>query len=117
MALGERLKQARILKNISQEYMANALNVSQKTYSNFENNKSSPSFSQIEEISKILETSVLTFLAEEKMAFYQTNSSGANNGLVINQLSERLIEQYEMHIKRLEEEVSYLKSLLDKLVK
>lgn len=117
MALGERLKQARILKNISQEYMANALNVSQKTYSNFENNKSSPSFSQIEEISKILETSVLFFLAEEKMAFYQTNSSGANNGLVINQLSERLIEQYEMHIKRLEEEVSYLKSLLDKLVK
>lgn len=117
MALGEKLKQARLNKNFSQEYMAEVLNVSQKTYSNFENNKTKPDFSQIEEISKVLETSVLGFLADEKLAFYQTNSTGANNGLVINQLSEKIMEQYELRIKKLDEENKYLKSLLDKFVK
>ena len=36
---------------------------------------------------------------------------------VVNNLSEKLIEQYELRIKKLEEENKYLKSLLDKFVK
>ena len=116
MSLGEKLKQARLTKNFSQEYMAEVLQISQKTYSNLENNKTKPDFSQIEEISKILETSILEFLSGENMSFYQ-NNSGVNNGFVVNNLSEKLIEQYELRIKKLEEENKYLKSLLDKFVK
>lgn len=116
MALGEKLKQARLLKNFSQEYMAESLQVSQKTYSNFENNKTKPDFSQIEKISSLLETSILDFLSEDRLSFYQTNSTGANNGLVINQLSEKIFEQYEMRIKKLDEENAYLKTLLDKFL-
>ena len=116
MSLGEKLKQARLTKNFSQEYMAEVLQISQKTYSNFENNKTKPDFSQIEEISKILETSILEFLSDENMSFYQ-NNSGVNNGFVVNNLSEKLIEQYELRIKKLEEETKYLKNLLDKFVK
>jgi DNA-binding XRE family transcriptional regulator len=44
MTLGEKLKKARINKNFTQEYLAEVLNVSQKTYSNFENDKSKPDF-------------------------------------------------------------------------
>jgi transcriptional regulator with XRE-family HTH domain len=117
MALGDKLKQARLKKNISQEYMAEVLDISQKTYSNFENNKTTPNFSQIEEISKILEVSVLDFLSHnDKMSFYQTNT-GTNNGYVVNNLPEKLIEQYELRVKKLEEEIVYLKSLLNKFVK
>ena len=53
VSLGEKLKQARLNKNISQEYMAEVLDISQKTYSNFENNKTIPNFSQIEKIANI----------------------------------------------------------------
>ena len=116
MSLGEKLKQARLTKNFSQEYMAEVLQISQKTYSNFENNKTKPDFCQIEEISKVLETSILEFLSSENMSFYH-NNSGVNNGFVINNLSEKLIEQYELRIKKLEEETKYLKNLLDKFVK
>ena len=116
MSLGEKLKQARLTKKFSQEYMAEVLQISQKTYSNFENNKTKPDFCQIEEISKVLETSILEFLSSENMSFYQ-NNSGVNNGFVVNNLSEKLIEQYELRIKKLEEENKYLKSLLDKFVK
>ncbi|MDY0932587.1 helix-turn-helix transcriptional regulator [Chryseobacterium sp. CFBP8996] len=35
------------------------LNISQKTYSNFENDKSKPGFSQVEEMAKVLDVSVL----------------------------------------------------------
>ena len=52
MSLGEKLKQARLTKNFSQEYMAEVLQISQKTYSNFENNKTKPDFSQIEDVLK-----------------------------------------------------------------
>ncbi|WP_435525228.1 helix-turn-helix domain-containing protein [Chryseobacterium indoltheticum] len=54
MTLGEKLKKARINKNFTQEYLAEMLNVSQKTYSNFENDKSKPGFSQVEEMAKVL---------------------------------------------------------------
>ena len=108
MSLGEKLKQARLTKNFSQEYMAEVLQISQKTYSNFENNKTKPDFSQIEEISKVLETSILEFLSDEKLAFNYTDVKGGNNGFVINNVSEKLIEQYELRIKKLEEESMYL---------
>lgn len=117
MIIGNKLKHARLSKNLSQEYMAEALNISQKTYSNFENDKSTPNFAQMEEISKILEVSIFDFLSDEKMTFYQSNSSGSNNGLVINSISEKLMEQYELRISALQEEITYLKSLLNTFVK
>ena len=117
MSLGKKLKQARLNKNLSQDFMAEMLEVSQKTYFNFENNKTTPNFSQIEEISKILDISILDFLEDtEKYNFYQ-NNTGTNNGFVVNNFSEKLIEQYELRIKKLEEENAYLKSLLDRMLK
>lgn len=117
MALGEKLKQARLKKRFSQEYMAEMLDVSQKTYSNFENDKTTPSLSQIEKIAETLETSVLDFLSSEKISFNQSNFTATNNGLILNNLSEKIIEQYELRIKKQEEEIAYLKGLLDKFVK
>ena len=84
---------------------------------NFENNKTKPDFSQIEEISKILETSILEFLTDNSFQFNTHINEGGNNGFVINNVSEKLIEQYELRIKKLEEETKYLKNLLDKFVK
>lgn len=117
MDLGEKLKQALLRKGFSQEYMAEMLDVSQKTYSNFENNRTKPNFAQIEKISNVLEVSILDFLSNESLSFYNTDNKGGNNGLVINQVSEKLIEQYELHIKKLEDEISYLKELLNKFIK
>ena len=117
MSLGEKLKQARLTKNFSQEYMAEVLQISQKTYSNFENNKTKPDFCQIEEISKVLETSILEFLTDNSFQFNTHNNERRNNGFVINKKKKKLIEQYELRIKKLEEENKYLKSLLDKFVK
>lgn len=111
MTLGEKLKKARINKNFTQEYLAEMLNVSQKTYSNFENDKSKPGFSQVEEMATVLDVSVLDFLSGDVLSFNYDNTHGGNNGFIYqNQLPEKLIEQYEERIKELKEQVDYWKS-------
>ncbi|MDR6922242.1 MULTISPECIES: helix-turn-helix domain-containing protein [Chryseobacterium] len=115
MTLGEKLKKARISKNLTQEYLAEVLNVSQKTYSNFENDKSKPAFSQVEDIAKVLEVSVLDFLSNDGLSFHYDNVHGGNNGFIYqNQLPEKLIEQYEQRLKDKDAEIIYLRQLLDK---
>lgn len=109
MTLGEKLKKARINKNFTQEYLAEMLNVSQKTYSNFENDKSKPGFSQVEEMATVLDMSVLDFLSGDNVTINSTN--GDHSGFIYqNQLPEKLIEQYEERIKELKEQIDYWKS-------
>jgi len=111
MTLGEKLKKARINKNFTQEYLAEMLSVSQKTYSNFENDKSKPGFSQVEEMAKVLDVSVLDFLNGDGLSFNYDNTHGGNNGFIYqNQLPEKLIEQYEERIKELKEQLEYWKN-------
>ena len=109
MTLGEKLKKARINKNFTQEYLAEVLNVSQKTYSNFENDKSKPAFAQVEDIARHLDVSVLDFLSGDSVTINSTN--GDHSGFIYqNQLPDKLIEQYEERIKELKEQVNYWKS-------
>ncbi len=108
MTLGEKLKKTRLKKNFTQEYLADMLNVSQKTYSNFENNKTTPDFPQMEEISKILEVSVLDFLSGDNMTINNTN--GDHSGFIYqNQIPEKLIQQYESRISELKEIIEILR--------
>lgn len=111
MTLGEKLKKARINKNFTQEYLAEVLNVSQKTYSNFENDKSKPAFAQVEDIAKHLDVSVLDFLSGDSITVNQSDNKVAiaQNYATINS-SEKLIEQYEERIKELKEQVDYWKN-------
>lgn len=115
MTLGEKLKKARISKNFTQEYLAEVLNVSQKTYSNFENDKTKPSFSHVEDIAKVLDVSVLDFLTGDSITVNQNNNEVAiaQNYAEIN-TSEKLIEQYEQRLKDKDTEIAYLRKLLDK---
>lgn len=111
MTLGEKLKKARISKNFTQEYLAEVLNVSQKTYSNFENDRSKPDFHQVEDIAKALETSVLDFLSGDSITVNQNNNevAVAQNYASLN-TSAKLIEQYEERIKELKDQVAYWKN-------
>jgi transcriptional regulator with XRE-family HTH domain len=109
MTLGEKLKKARINKNFTQEYLAEVLNISQKTYSNFENGKTKPDFSQVEDIAKALEVSVLDFLSGDNITINSTN--GDHSGFIYqNQIPEKLIQQYEERIKELKEQVEFWKN-------
>jgi transcriptional regulator with XRE-family HTH domain len=55
MKIGKHLLNKRNKKRLSQQEVADYLNISQKTYSNFENDNSSPSIKQIVELNNLFE--------------------------------------------------------------
>jgi len=55
--------------------MANFLEVSQRTYSNFESNKSEPSLTQLSKLAEILEFNLLDMLQEQGVVFNNQTSS------------------------------------------
>lgn len=52
---------------------------------------------------------------QDANVFNQKNTKGNNNGIVINNLSEKLIEQYELRIQEKENYIIKLEKLVDKL--
>ena len=112
MEIGKKLRTLRAERGFTQEKMADLLSIQQASYSNLENNKGRI---DLKTIQKIAEMDVIDLLKEEGLSFNQKNKKGDNNGLVINQLSDKLIEQYEIRLKEKDEVIADLKQLIKEL--
>ena len=66
MTFGERLKQIRMDRNMSQEELATILETSKQVISRYENNQRSPKISIVEEYSKKLVVDINYLLGDEK---------------------------------------------------
>jgi transcriptional regulator with XRE-family HTH domain len=110
MIVGEKIKRYRKEKGYTQLDMAVMLDVSENTYRNIENNVSSPDIVTIDKIARFLEKGFTDLLPDECINITNTDNKGGNNGYVINNLPEKLIEQYEERIKELKEQVEYWKN-------
>ena len=113
MEIGTKIKKLRELKNFTQEYMAQQLNVSQSTYSRFEKDDSDLTISMLKQISEILDVKVEDLINfNEKFVFNNYSSNQANQGYIVNNTQKEL---YEDHILSLKNQVSHLKDLINKL--
>lgn len=121
MNIGHKLRTKRDLKKLSQQDVADTLEVSQRTYSNFESDKSEPSLTQLSKLAEVLEFNLLDMLQEQGIVFNQQNNEfkDNSNGIVLNNnyLSDKLITQYEAQIKDLQEINSLLKEKISLLKK
>ena len=115
MEIGKKLRTLRAERGFTQEKMADLLSIPQASYSNLENNKGKIDLKTIQKIAEIYEMDVIDLLKEEGLSFNQKNKKGDNNGLVINQLSDKLIEQYEIRLKEKDEVIADLKQLIKEL--
>ena len=115
MEIGKKLRTLRAERGFTQEKMADLLSIPQASYSNLENNKGRIDLKTIQKIAEIYEMDVIDLLKEEGLSFNQKNKKGDNNGLVINQLSDKLIEQYEIRLKEKDEVIADLKQLIKEL--
>jgi transcriptional regulator with XRE-family HTH domain len=115
MQIGSKLKRIRESKRISQQEIANYLNISQKTYSNIESDKSKPTLPQFSKLAEFLDFDLLELLKEQGIIFNQKNTKGSNNGIVHNNFSLELKEQYEAQIKNLQEINNLLKDKINYL--
>lgn len=116
-SIGSKVRQIRELKGFSQDYIANELGISQRAYSKIERDEVKMDWEKITEISKIFEVDPLDIVQfDDNLVFHNCSNSGKINNQHNHFLPEKVIEQYEARIKQLEDEVSFLKNLIDKKI-
>jgi transcriptional regulator with XRE-family HTH domain len=118
MQIGQKIKKLRELKNFTQEYMADQMDMTQPSYSKIESGETDVSYSKLEKIAKSLEIrpeDIMTF--NENMVFNVMHNKDGQNGLVINQMSNDVKVLYENQISSLKSENEHLKHLLDRVLK
>jgi transcriptional regulator with XRE-family HTH domain len=109
----------RELKNLTQEHMAHELGITQSTYSRMEIGESEISYSKLERISDLFGMKPEEVISFNENMVLNVMHNDVGNGLVINnnQLSEGEKNLYTEQIALLKEEIAYLRSQLDKLLK
>lgn len=110
--ISNKLKTLRKQKGWSQDEVASQLNISQSAYGRIENGASNSWANHMDTICKIYDIQPEELLKQENVTI-SYNKGKSVNGIVINQISEKLIAQYEL---RLLEKDKYIESL-EKLLK
>jgi transcriptional regulator with XRE-family HTH domain len=114
MLIGNKLKGIRVEKGFTTLTMAEKIGVSEPTYRRYESDKSSPDILMLDKIAKVLDKNFLELLPSECFQ-NNTNQLGgiavSQNLGTINNLSEKLIEQYEIRLKEKDEIIKELKKI------
>lgn len=112
--IGKKVRQLRELKGYSQQYMADKLSVSQRAYSKMETNETRLDWSKITKIAEVLEMDPMDMISfDDNLIFNNCNQSGKFEQF-INQIPDKLIEQYESRINFLEKEILFLREEIKK---
>ena len=119
MFIGQKIKKLRELKNLTQDYMATQLGLTQSAYSKMENGEVDIPYSRIEDIAKIFTLKpedIITF--NENIVFNFINNQNANsNGFVVNNhIYDAERKLYEDQIAGYKEQVDYLKNMVNQLM-
>jgi len=116
--LGHRMRKIRELRNLTQEYVAQRLGISQSNYARMENDDISIPDKRLAEISEILKTTPEAIRNFDEVAMLNTTqgdtASCAQPLSVDNyQISSELRKLYEDKIRLLEEKISFLEEKVD----
>lgn len=101
----EKIRNLRELKNLTQEYMAEQLGITQAGYSKIESGATKLTYNKIEEISKVLGVQTEELLAFDSQKYFNSfnNVKGSNNGSVTIKVEDGDIKSlYEDKIRLLE---------------
>ena len=111
--VGFKIKKLRELKDLSQEYMAKELNLSQQSYSRLERGDTQISYERLEKIAAILKIKTEDIISfDENMVFNNINSQHINNGYIYQTISDNERTLFQDRIKHLEAEVTFLRSII-----
>jgi len=118
LQLGQKIKKLRELKNFTQSHIASELGITQSAYSKMEQGETEISYTKISKIAEVLGMSPEEIMTFNEQMIFNVMHNQTGNGFVVNKgLTENERKLYEEQITQLKEEVSYLKKVLDKLLK
>ncbi|WP_079243031.1 MULTISPECIES: helix-turn-helix domain-containing protein [Chryseobacterium] len=107
--IGNKIKNIRELKNFTQEYMAEKLDISQAAYSKLEKGDIKVSSDKLSQIAKILDVNPEDITSFDSQKYFNSfnNVKGSNNGSIIIGADET-----ELIKKLYEDKISLLEKLL-----
>lgn len=116
LAIGNKIKKVRELKNYTQDYMAQRLEMSQAGYSKIESDESDISFTKLNLISEILEVKLEDLISfDEKYVFnIMNNQIGIKDLNLPSAISGQERKLFEDQIQQLKDEVTFLRSIIEK---
>jgi transcriptional regulator with XRE-family HTH domain len=117
MLVGNKIKKIRELKNLTQEHVSEQLGMSQSSYSKLENGETDIPIERLKQISTLFGLKPEDILSFDENMVFNVMYNKTGNGFVINQMSENEKKLYEDQIQILKDEIIYLKSVLDKVLK
>ena len=111
--IGNKIKNIRELKNLTQEYMAERLDISQSAYSKLEKGDIKVSQEKLSQIADILEVNPEDISSFDSQKYFNSfnNVKGSNNGSIIIGTDEELIKELY------EDKILLLEKLLEKTEK
>lgn len=117
MKIGKNLRKIRELKGYSQEYVAKALDISQRNYCRIEKDEGELNLSRLTEISTILEVTPQQIMGFDERFIFEncTNAFGINENYYA--CSEQEKEQYKAQIHHLEAEILFLRNQVEILTR
>jgi transcriptional regulator with XRE-family HTH domain len=115
--VGAKIKNLRKQKGLTQEEVADYLHITQPTYARIETGESSSWASYLEPISKLFDIQPEELVKQESINVknIKTNNGALYNVGTINQISDKLIEQFEARIAEKDMLISELRVRLKRL--
>lgn len=108
---GNRIRQMRELKGLSQDNLAFELEISQSSYARLEKKDERISIKRLMDIAGVLKTSVSELLDEKTQKDINQQNSENSTGYL-----ENIINSDKEHIKTLKEEIAFLRKLIEEKV-
>lgn len=117
--IGQKLRKLRNEKGFSQEFLADRLNISQKTYSNMENDRTPITVEILKQLFSELEVDMIDLITDSKIIVQYNISKDTStfNGVVNNNFPEELVNQLKERIIDLKNQLLDKDKLIDFLQK
>lgn len=115
--LGRKIRMVRESRQLSQEYVAGRMKISQQAYSRLEHDGENVSLKRLKQLAEALEVPLQTLIGDDDLYIQQNyNQQGGNAGsvLYIQGLADTERLAYENHIADLRRQIALLESLLAK---
>jgi transcriptional regulator with XRE-family HTH domain len=118
MILGSKIKTIREMKNFTQEYVAEKLEMSQSNYSRIERNEINIPIKTLQSIAEIFNLSLTELIEFDAKYFFNQVNNQTINGDIKNHINaEQIQKSHEDHIHSLNKEIENLKHVIQELLK
>ena len=111
VTIGTKIKKIRDLKGLTQEHLADKLNMSVTGYGKIERDEVDLPFSRLEQIAEVFKVKVEDIVSfDEKVVFNNYGTANDRSFSIIYEYSTKTEKLYEDKIKLMEDKIKYLEN-------